>query len=67
MVNGNFHTFKHPAYFSKDLGEIYIRKNLSSYGDLTYVETFKDPVRMIQIINIFHHLLTLSPTQLSIF
>ena len=23
MVNGIFHIFKHPAYFSKDLGEIY--------------------------------------------
>ena len=62
VVNGNFYIFNHAAYLSKDLGEIYIWKNLYRYGDPTYVETFRDPVRMIQIINIFHHLPILSPT-----
>ena len=28
VVNGNFHIFKHPAYFSKDLGEIYIYEKI---------------------------------------
>ena len=27
----------------------YIQKNLIKYGDPTYVETFMDPIRMIQI------------------
>ena len=62
VVNGNIDIFKHPAYLSKDLGEIYIWKNLERYGDPTYVETFRDPIRMIQIINIFHQLPILSPT-----
>ena len=42
-------------------------KNLIRYGDLTYIETFMDPIRMIQIINIFHQLPILSPTWLGIF
>ena len=28
VVNGNFYIFNHAAYLSKDLGEIYIWKNL---------------------------------------
>ena len=60
--NGNIHIFKHPAYFSKDLWKIYISKKVIRYGDLTYIETFMDPIRMIQIINVFHQLLILSPT-----
>ena len=31
------------------LGNIYIEKNIIKYGDPTYVETFMDPIRMIQI------------------
>ena len=53
---------KHPAYFSKDFWEISIRKNLIKYGDPTYIETFMDPIRMIQIFMAFHQLLILSPT-----
>ena len=41
---------------------ISVKKNLIKYGDPTYVETFMDPIRMIQIINVFHQLLILSPT-----
>ena len=35
------------------MGNIYI-ENLIWYGDLTYVETFMDPIRMIQIFMDFH-------------
>ena len=63
MVNENFYIFNHAAYLSKDLGEIYIYGKICRGMEiLTYVETFRDPVRMIQIINIFHHLPILSPT-----
>ena len=41
--------FTQESYLSKDLGEIYMWKNLLRYGDPTYVETFRDPVRMIKI------------------
>ena len=52
MVNNFFYHlfyFSQEIYLSKDLGEIYIWKKLYRYGDLTYVETFRDPVRIIQI------------------
>ena len=61
--NGNIHIFKHPAYLSKDLWKIYIQKNVIRYGDPTYVETFMDPIRIIQIINIFHKLPILSMSE----
>ena len=50
-----YHLFciTHKIYFSKDFWEIY-RKNLIKYGDLTYVETFMDPIRMIQIFMDFY-------------
>ena len=42
--------FTQESYLSKDLGEIYIYgKNCRHMEIRTYVETFRDPVRMIQI------------------
>ena len=37
------------TYLSTDLWKIYRKKNAIRYGDLNYVETFMDPIRMIQI------------------
>ena len=62
VVNGKIDIFNHPAYVSKDLGEIYIWKKLYRYGDPTYVETFRDPVRIIQIFMNFCHSPISSPT-----
>ena len=54
-------TFSSIQPISVKISGKYIYKNLIIYGDPTYIETFMDPIRMIQIFMVFHQLLILSP------
>ena len=60
-------TFSSIQPISVKISGKYIYIYRKRYGDLTYVETFMDPIRMIQIFMVFHQLLILSTTWLCTF